>query len=246
MTIFRCIRANYIKARHSLLWGFYIVIPVVLAVIFTGYFQTSAWNKMTKVSAFLEMLGIIYPFIIGIVAGMTAQQESRAGHYQFMLGTVPSRAGIYIGEILFLLVNSIVFCLTAVGFFALLFPFAPVHEYAKIVGLLFWGSVPVYLIHFLIAFLFGKNASMGLGIAGCLLAAIMLTGLGDAFWQYIPWAWSARFMDFCVLSLIDNEVYLQNSTAFYYGIIITVIFTFILLLTSIIWIKLWDGENRNE
>ena len=41
---------------------------------------------------------------------------------------------------------------------------------------------------------FGKGASMGLGIAGSLIAALMITGLGDATWKYIPWAWGVRAM----------------------------------------------------
>ena len=86
--------------------------------------------------------------------------------------------------------------------------------------------------------MFGKSASMGLGIAGSLLAAIMLTGLGDICWQYIPWAWSVRFMDFWCLSVTDRNAYLQSCNSFYGGIIINIM--------GIIWIKLWDGGKEND
>ncbi len=56
--------------------------------------------------------------------------------------------------------------------------------------------LPIYLIHLFVGMSFGKGASMGLGIAGSLIAALMITGLGDATWKYIPWAWGVRAMDY--------------------------------------------------
>lgn len=60
--------------------------------------------------------------------------------------------------------------------------------------------LPIYLIHLFVGMSFGKGASMGLGIAGSLIAALMITGLGDATWKYIPWAWGVRAMDYTVLA----------------------------------------------
>ena len=245
-TIFRCIRANYLKMKRSVLIAVYVLIPFALALTFAGYFHTSNWSRTLKISAFLEMLGIIYPFLTGITLGIIAQQEYRAGQYQFLLSAVPSRVSVYIGEICFLLINSLLFCVIAVACFSLLFPFASINGCIQITGLLFLGTAPVYLIHFLCAFMFGKSASMWLGIAGSLLAAIMLTGLGDICWQYIPWAWSVRYMDFWCLSVTDRNVYLQGCHSFYGGIVINVIVVLVLFAAGIIWIKLWDGGKEND
>ena len=217
-TILRCIRANCLKTKRSILSVIYVLVPFVLALAFAGYFHISNWDRTLKISAFLE-----------ITVGIIAQQESRAGQYQFILSAVPSRVSVYIGEICFLLINSLLFCVVAVACFSLLFPFASINGCIQIIGLLLLGTAPIYLIHFLCAFMFGKSASMGLGIAGSLLAAIMLTGLGDICWQYIPWAWSVRFMDFWCLSVTDRNVYLH-----------------VLFAIGIIWIKLWDGGKEND
>ena len=78
------------------------------------------------------------------------------------------------------------------------------------------------------------------------MAAIMLTGLGDICWQYIPWAWSVRFMDFWCLSVTDRNVYLQSCNSFYGGIIINIMVVLVLFAIGIIWIKLWDGGKEND
>ena len=130
--------------------------------------------------------------------------------------------------------------------FALVFPFTSISGYVQVIGLLLLASTPIYQIHFLCAFIFGKSASMGLGIAGSLLSAIMLTGLGDVCWQYIPQAWSVRFMDLWVLAATNKDAYLQNCSTFYVGIIINTIDILVLFAVSIMWIRLWDGGKEND
>ena len=127
-----------------------------------------------------------------------------------------------------------------------MFPFTSISGYVQVIGLLLLSSTPIYQIHFLCAFIFGKSASMGLGIAGSLLSAIMLTGLGDVCWQYIPWAWSVRFMDFWLLATTDKDAYLQGCSTFYVGIIINIVAILVLFAVSIMWIRLWDGGKEND
>lgn len=237
-TVLRCVRADYLKAKRSMLNVIYIIVPLILALAFAGYFHISSWNRTLKISAFFEMLGIIYPFLVGIIVGIIAQRESQAGHYQFILSTVSSRTHIYIGELCFLLINSLLFYTLAVGSFALMFPFTSISGYVQVIGLLLLSSTPIYQIHFLCAFIFGKSASMGLGIAGSLLSAIMLTGLGDVCWQYIPWAWSVRYMDFWLLATTNKDAYLQSCSTFYVGIIINIVAILVLFAVSIMWIRL--------
>ena len=41
----------------------------------------------------------------------------------------------------------------------------------------------------------------------------MITGLGDATWKYIPWAWGVRAMDYTVLAW-DNPQCMQGKNDF--------------------------------
>lgn len=74
--------------------------------------------------------------------------------------------------------------------------------------------LPIYLIHLFVGMSFGKGASVGLGIAGSLIAALMITGLGDATWKYIPWAWGVRAMDYTVLAWDSPQLYAQVKPIF--------------------------------
>ena len=54
-TVLRCVRADYLKAKRSMLNVIYIIVPLILALAFAGYFHISSWNRTLKISAFLEM-----------------------------------------------------------------------------------------------------------------------------------------------------------------------------------------------
>ena len=43
----------------------------------------------------------------------------------------------------------------------------------------------------------------------------MITGLGDATWKYIPWAWGVRAMDYTVLAWDSPQLYAQVKTDFF-------------------------------
>ena len=52
-TVLRCVRADYLKAKRSMLNVIYIIVPLILALAFAGYFHISSWNRTLKISAFL-------------------------------------------------------------------------------------------------------------------------------------------------------------------------------------------------
>ena len=108
------------------------------------------------------------------------------------------------------------------------------------------NMLPIYLIHLFVGMSFGKGASMGLGIAGSLIAALMITGLGDAVWRYIPWAWSVRAMDYTVLAWDRPQLYAQVKTDFSSGMIISVCCTICLLIASLVWFRSWEGGKTSE
>ena len=44
----------------------------------------SRWELATKISAYLEVLAVAFPFLIGIIVGLVVQIENQAGHYQLL------------------------------------------------------------------------------------------------------------------------------------------------------------------
>lgn len=245
-SILRCIKAEFVKCKHSALLYIHILVPLITASVFAGYFRASSWDAQTKVSAYLEILGIAFPFLIGIIVAIVVQIENQAGHYQLMLGTIPSRSATYIGKIAFLMIGAIGAVALALGCFSAMYREAPLTVYWKAGILLIITSFPLYLIHLFVGMNFGKGASMGLGIAGSLVEALMITGLGDAIWKYNPWAWGARSMDYIVLAWSQPDVFGLLCSDFVIGIVIALLCSLSLFLLSIIWFCSWDGGRGND
>ena len=237
VSVIRCLKAEYQKCKHSILLYMHSLIPIICAVVFVGYYCISRWEPTTKISAYLEVLAVAFPFLIGIIVGQVVQIENQAGHYQLLLGTIPSRIATYIGKLEFLMICAKGTTFLALGTFAVLYRDAPVSLYLKAGILLLITMLPIYLIHLFVGMSFGKGASMGLGIAGSLIAALMIIGLGDAAWRYIPWAWSVRAMDYTVLAWDSPQLYAQVKTDFSSGMIISACCTVCLLIASLVWFR---------
>ena len=97
VSVIRCWKAEYQKCKHSILLYMHSLIPIMCAAVFAGYYYISSWEPATKISAYLEILAVAFPFLIGIIVGLVVQIENQAGHYQLLLGTIPSRIATYIG-----------------------------------------------------------------------------------------------------------------------------------------------------
>lgn len=246
LSLFHCIKAEFLKCKHSALFYIHIIVPLLGATIFAGYFRISGWDVPTKVSAYLEILAVVFPFFIGIIIGMIVQNEHQAGHYQIMLGTIPSRTAAYLGKTIVLMVGAAEALALAFGVFSIIYQEAPIMLYVHAGGLLVLTVFPLYLIHLFVGMNFGKGASMGLGIAGSLAAALMITGLGDTVWKYIPWAWGVRAVDYMILAWNTPDVFEAARPDFMAGIRVALLCSAFLLLASIIWFHFWEGGKDND
>lgn len=242
----RCFKAEFIKNKRSAILYIHIVLPVLCAVVFAGYYRISAWEESSKISAYLEVLATSIPFIIGIITGQALDIEYNAGGYQLLLGTIPSRSASFLGKLIFLLSCFFGAVALALGLFAGLYPVAPFTLYGKALSLLLQTALPLYLIHLFIGMKFGKGATLGLGIAGSLFSALMITGLGDKVWKAVPWAWGVRAMDCTVLSWCDPQHYLLMHHEFAIGMMICICSAGCLLAACLLWFYRWDGRKSAE
>lgn len=246
VSILRCIRADMIKSKHTPLLLFHLLFPVIGTLLFVGYFHVSGWSETVNVSVFLEVMAIVFPFLIGIVVGFMIQLEHQAGHFQLILGTIKSRSSVYLGKLIYFVLLAFISIILSVTIFAILYPVMPLVFYLKITPLLLLMVSPIYLLSLLVGLIFGKSASMGLGIVGSLISALMLTGIGDGIWKFIPWAWGVRFMDYFILKQTSKElpIYLKNEYNIAFYIVITT--TVVLLIISLVWFNYWEGGKTNE
>lgn len=246
LNIIRCFQSEWLKSRHTPLLLIHLLFPLLGAVLFAGYFHSSAWDEITNVTAFLEALAIAFPFVIGIIAGMEVQLENGAGHFQLILGTIPSRTAVYIGKCMFLMVLALFSASLCIFLFAVLYPVMPFTFYIKPLFMLILSAIPLYLLSLLMGFRFGKTLSMGVGIVGSLISALLITGLGDSIWKYLPWGWNVRFMDYCILEYINLAQFNLLFHELQRGFLIMIFVTVLLIFISLLWFNKWEGSRENE
>ena len=114
--------------------------------------------------------------------------------------------------------------------------------YYKETLIVFSSNILLYMIQYLVVFYFGKGASIGIGIIGSLISALMLTGLGDGIWQVIPWAYSMRLSSYFIL--YKENILIQNSEIIQ-GIFIMIIFIAITFISQLIFSNHWEGNREN-
>ena len=239
----RCFKAEFLKSRRSTMICLHIVLPALCAVVFAGYYRISDWEASAKISAYLEVLAASVPFMIGIVTGQALRMEHAAGGYQLLLGTIPSRNASFLGKLAFLLFCFFGAAALALGLFAALYPLAPVWLYGRSLFLLLLTALPLYVMHLYVGMKFGKGATLGLGMAGSLMAALMRTGLGDGVWRAVPWAWGIRAMDCIVLSWYDPQNCLPVHGELAGGMAVCAISSACLLVACLLWFRCWGGGS---
>lgn len=249
-TFFRLIRGDFKKLHRSSIVWMHIVAPILIALLFVWYYSSSAINDISKVGYFMQALSIGFPLIIGIVCAMVVEQEAYAGNFQELLMS-KNKLLSFFSKICMLTFMAVASLITAVGILAIGLEFL-LHKnpfsatfYGKIILLLLFCEIFLYLLHLLCSFKFGTGASVGLGISESLIAAIMLTGLGDKIWKWIPCSWGGKACDNYILlnTYKDNSgTYMQEfQSTLYIFAAATVIF----LLIGFLWFNYFEGRKEN-
>lgn len=249
-TFFRFMRADFQKIRHTPMLWIHIVVPILTVTLFLSYYSFSTASVSGKVGGYMEVLSIAFPLLIGILSAMAVEQEASAGHFQELL-MAKYKLMSFLSKVCMLLLLGFGSLFITVGGFAFGFQFL-LHQnlfstnfYGKMILILFFSQIFMYLLHILCSFRFGAGASIGLGIAESLIAALMLTGLGEEIWRWIPCSWGVRLCEY-YLELKTNGKYITIYVEeFQSGASICFVMTALLLLSSFIWFHYFEGRNEN-
>ena len=104
-TVLRCLRADFLKIKNTALFAAHLAIPFVMAGAFLLYYKISPWDSFGKVQAFFQVMGMGYPFLIGVFCAIIAEQELAAGRYQSMLA-VTHRGTVFFSKLLLLVLSG--------------------------------------------------------------------------------------------------------------------------------------------
>lgn len=245
---FNLIMSEFQKVRRTPMIWIHSVLSVLIAVMFIFYYRFSYVSSSSKVSGYLEITSIGFPLIIGIVTGMSVDQEAMAGNFQPLLMTRYKLRNFF-SKICMLLLLALFSLVLSVGIFAFGMQFIIQDNlfsgifYGKIILILFFSSVFLYFLHMICSFRFGSGASIGLGIAESLISALMLTGLGDRIWQFIPCSFSVRFSDYYVLvNSYNTDIYMDK---FKTGIFSCILMTLAIIAISAFWFYRFEGRSED-
>ncbi|NKF06124.1 lantibiotic immunity ABC transporter MutG family permease subunit [Clostridium gasigenes] len=246
IALLRCIKSDFYKLRHTSIPWIHLLIPLAGAIMFLAYYRLSSFDSVKKISGYLEILAIAFPLLIGIISGIVIEQEEQAGNFQTLLCSTKSKCTTYLSKLIVLLLLESFSIILAVGTFALGFQTMPNIFYLKAAGALVIGNMFLYILHVFISLQFGKGASTGLGVVGSLVSALMLTGLGDKVWSWVPWAWGVRFCDYLVFAWANPSAPTEAVFDTKQGIFIMLFAIGMLFFSSLFWFRQWEGRKSYD
>ena len=247
--------AEWLKTKRTPFRWLVFLAPVIFAALLIGYFSLgslAANASLTAVQIFFETWAVlVIPMGIGLVSGLVVQQEELAGSFNGLLGSKPARYKTYFGKLAML-----VFALatgTLIALFSLLAGLSIIlkisismEAFLGATIMVILGAIPILTFHLWIGLAWGMGATIGIGGAGVLAAALMATSLGDSVWQFVPWGWPVR------LSMLSGSYLLLGSGADFsdfsirqgtVGLVFAIIFFVVMLLGGLAWFSKWEGRE---
>jgi len=250
MYFYNSLKSDVYKLCHSPLLIVHLIIPLVGIILFVWYYSFSSWNELEKLSAYIQILSVSFPILIGIITSISAEYEQKSGGFQMMLSIAAPKYIPHIAKLILLILFgffSSIFALVGfgIGFSKLGYTTFEFLFYIKTSFLLSISVIPLYLLHYIISFIVGKGYSLGLGIIGSLLSALLLTGLGEGIWIFLPWGINARFSETFLLSSLRNIDFLQFN-GIMQSMVFILIFTFVFLVMIILLFNKWEGRQVED
>lgn len=257
MKILRLIKADFIKMKHTSFYWIHICLPFIGILMFLGYYSFSLLGSIGKVNSYLAALSLVFPVLIGIVCSTVIEQEVMAGNFKEMLSIEYGKTISLLSKILVILVMGFLSLSLAVGGFFIGFEYIlkqnilPFKFYVILTLLIFVAQIFIYLFHLWLSIKFGSGASIGMGIFESLFSALVITGLGDGIWQWIPCAWSIRFCNNFFIKEVNSVDTFNKLADFNTGFSVSrigfrncIIYTIILGILFGIWFNFFEGREN--
>lgn len=250
---FGMLYAEGIKMRRTWILWLHILMPVIGITVFLLYYCISVWSDWGKISAYVEVVSIVCPTLVGFVTALAAEQEKQAGHFQNILGIGKFRGKNLAVKLCSLLIwNLLAVSLTIGGFGAGFYLFVsrisvPVKFYFEVILLIWICQIFAYELHLFLGLRFSKGITIGAGIVESVVSALMMTGLGERIWQWIPCAWAGRLSGYCVKAAADtgiNVEYMMEQMR--YGGVAVAVATLAGTALLFVWFARYEGRRMED
>lgn len=240
------LKSDFYKFYHSNIIKIHLIIPIITIITFLAYYTISPWSELQKIISYIQIISMSFPLIISVIVNMVYEQEQESG-FQYFLGIADKRYNAHISKLILIFILSLISTIITILGFGIIFylmgnNLLGICFYLKQSLVMFASNIIIYMIQYLIVFYFGKGASIGLGIIGSLISALMITGLGDSIWILVPWSYSIRLCSYTLLD-ISNIIFVKQQIL--QSIIIMIIYTCISLALLLSFSKRWEGRKEN-
>lgn len=262
--LYQCIRAEFVKMRHTFLYPLHIAAPAIGSVLFLLYYRTASWSEAAQISGYAQVIGIALPFAVSIGCAGNVGLEEKNHFHPFLNGTV-CKWNSFLGKYLALLgmgmaaVAAAVLCFAA-GYGGLLGKEGiSVLAYGALTVILCLGTIPLYMEHLFFNLMFSRTVSIGIGVIQFLLSALFLTGLGDGRWMFFPCTWSARgaalFLAQISYQVSDHASGKEKTAVFAAGqkgmpgvsfLLMSLLLTILICVIIRIWFHFYEGRQCND
>lgn len=248
------LKSNFYQFFHSSLWKLNLFVPLSGIFLFLSYYSISIVDDYNKLSAYIQVLSVSFPFLIGIITSIVAENEKSAGNFQLLLSLPTKKYISHFAKLVILILFGFLSATLALVGFGIGFEidFSKINDtafpnlfYFKTAMLLSFSVLPLYVLQYIVSFFCGKGMCLGLGIVGSLVSTLLLTGLGERIWYLNPWGIAGRFSHTLLTSNVENIDFMNDN-----GIVESIVFVLIslvLLLTLLIILSnRWDGRNSED
>lgn len=236
------LRAERYKMRHTILPVMHVGIPLMGSILFLLYYSATSLNGIEQVSGFIEIVGLGFPFLVSLICSRSMALEE-GNHYQTFLGGSAGRTISLLAKCIVLQLLGLTAVILGIGSFALGERYllgnidVPVLVYPMTAMTLWLGSLIQYPIHLFLNMRFSQSVSMGIGVAQSVLAALLVTGLGEGIWQFVPCSWSIRMsIEMLKTTIIPGAVFAKREG------VICMLISVVVCVIIFVWFH-YKGEN---
>lgn len=244
---FRLFKSEFLKMKHTSFYWIHLLIPVIGSAVFLGYYAITGFGAITKVQVYIEAIAIAFPVLSAVLTSFAVDQEAMAGGFKEMISGSYKKSTAFMSKLSFLFLGGICSGISAVFLFYLGFHFLLKQNpfdfkfYMVVSIILIVCQFIIYLVHLVVSLRFGKGAVIGLAFFETLLIPLMLTGLGEGIWMFIPCAWAARLCDYYLLYWRNGETVIFESFPAIAGMAAAVLMIF---AAAVFWFERFEGKKN--
>lgn len=248
---FLMICSDIYKMVHTRLLWVHLFAPFLGIALAGGYLLQSAWEETEKIMAYVQFVSIAFPFMITVVVTMLFEAEKAAGKFQNILFVPGLKILSHAGNILALFLFGIAAQVLALcGFGAAAWEAElkslPVPFYGILAVCLMAFNIAVYCIQYMICFTWGQSISMGLGITGTLLSAMLMFQTGDRIWKACPYSYGNRMLSYFLYQYLKPEQYGLVREDYHTGMAAVMCVTIGIVVLFFVWSSKWEGTAEGE